>query len=96
MNQSLYLFVVLDHLVELAQLVVLVLVELLHYQLLGVDAVVHLLLELLQGCLHPVTVIFGWLHPFFLQPLLYVAPDLSHLQMGVHLDHLQLLLLLCS
>ena len=84
----------LDHLVKLAQLCLLVLVELPHDQLLGAHTVAHLLLELLQGCLHPVIVVLRRLHSSVRQLPPDVAPDLSHLEVRVHLYHLQLLLFL--
>lgn len=83
----------LDHLVKLGQLGLLILIKLLHDQLLGVDAVVHLLLELLDRSLHPVLVVLRWSDVLLLELLLDVAPDLAHLEVRVHLDHLQLLLL---
>ena len=91
---SFNLLIVLDHLVELIQLGLLVLVELLHYQLLRIDAVAHLLLELLYRCLHPVPVVFSRCHAFLLELLLDIAPNLTHLEVRVHLDHLQFLLLI--
>lgn len=84
----------LNHLVELIQLGLLVLVELLHDQLLRIDAVVHLLLELFNRCLHPVFVVFSRPHVFLLELFLDIAPNLTHLEVGVHLDHLQFLLLI--
>ena len=78
----------LDDLVELVQFSLLVFVELLYNQLLGVHAVANLLLELLQGCLHPVTVVLGRTYRRFLQLLFDVTPDLAHLEVWIHLDHL--------
>lgn len=92
-ERSLDLLVVLDHLVKLRQLGLLILIELFHDQLLGVDAVVHLLLELLDRGLHPMLVIFSRSYVVLLELLLDVAPNLAHLEVRVHLDHLQLLLL---
>jgi hypothetical protein len=50
----------LDDLIKLPKLMFLILIELLHDEFLRVDAIPHLLLELLQGGLHPMLVVFGW------------------------------------
>ena len=84
---SLELFVVLYDLIELAQLGLLVLVELLYDELLSVDAVTRLLRELLQRRLHPVAVVLSWSYLGLCQLLLYISPDFSHLEVRVHLDH---------
>ena len=84
----------LDHLVEFAQLCLLVLVELPHDQLLGAYTVAHLFLELLQGRLHPMLVVLRRLHSGVRQLPPDVAPDFTHLEVRVHLNHLQFLLFL--
>lgn len=38
-------------------------------------------------------VVFSWSYVFLLELLLDVAPDLAHLEVRIHLDHLQFLLL---
>lgn len=83
----------LDNLVKLVQFSLLILVKLLHDQLLRIDAIIHLLLKFLNRCLHPMPVIICWIDFLLLELLLYVAPDLAHLEVRVHLDHLELLLL---
>lgn len=90
---SLDLLVVLDHLEETLQLTLLVLVELSLDQCLGVDAVAHLLLELLQRCPQPVLVVLRGLDALLLELLHDLAPDFSHLEVRVQLDHLHFLLL---
>jgi hypothetical protein len=88
MQVSLDLLVVLDDLVELIELSFLVLVEFLHNELLRVHAVIHLLLEFLECCCHPVLIVFSWRCLLLLQLLTDIAPDLSHLEVRVHLDDL--------
>jgi hypothetical protein len=78
---------VLNHLIELAQLAFLIFIKFPHDQLLSVDAVAHLLLELLQGCLHPMPVVLGGLNAALLELTLDVAPNLAHFEVGVHLDN---------
>jgi len=90
--KSLDLFVMLDNLVKFGEFGLLVFVELLHNESLRVNAVVHLLVKLLKGSCHPVTVVVSCLNPFLLHLLSDLAPDLSHLEVRVHLNHLQLLL----
>ena len=82
------------NLVEFAQLRFLILVELLHNQLLSAYTIAHLFLEFLKGCLHPVTVVLSRLYFALLKLPPAVTPDLSHLEVRIHLNHLQLLLLL--
>ena len=84
----------LDNLVEFAQLRFLILVELLHYQLLSADTIAHLFLEFFKGRLHPVTVVLSRLYFALLELSADVPPDFPHLEVRVHLNHLQLLLLL--
>lgn len=83
----------LDDLVKLVELSLLILVELLHDELLGIDAIIHLLFKLLNRRLHPMPIVVRRVYLLLLELLLDVAPDLAHLEVRVHLDHLELLLL---
>lgn len=83
----------LDHLIEFGQLYLLVFVELLHYQLLSVNAVIHLLFELLEGSCHPMVVVVCRLDALELHLFLYFSPYLAHLEVRVHLNYLEFLLL---
>ena len=84
-----------DHLIKFTKLTLLILVELAHYQFLSVYTVAHLFFELLESCLHPMTVIFCRFDIALLQLSLNVSPNLAHLEMRVHLNHFQFLLLVC-
>ncbi len=92
---SLKLFIVLDDLVEFRKLAFLIFSELLHNEGLGVDAIAHLLFELLDWSFHPMFVIFCWLNLFICELQLNLRPDFPDLEMGVHLHNLHFLLLVC-
>jgi hypothetical protein len=85
---------VFDDLVKFGQLGFLIFIELFHDEFLRIGAVVHLLLELFDGGLHPMFVIFSRRDVLLLQLLLDVSPDLAHFEVRIHLNHFQFLLLI--
>jgi hypothetical protein len=92
-KKSFYLFIMPNDLIKLVELSLLVFVKLSHDELLCIGAIVHLLLKLLNGSLHPVLVIFSWTDLLLLQLPLDISPNLPHLEVGIHLDYLEFLLL---
>lgn len=91
--RSFDLLVVFDNLEKSLQLPLLVLIELPLDQRLGVDAVAHLLIELLHRCPQPVLVVCCRLDALLPQPTLDLAPNLPHFEVRVQLNDFHLLLL---
>lgn len=81
-----------DDLIKFIEFCLLCFVVFFHNQLLCVDAVVHLLIELLNCGLHPMPVVFRGVDVLLFQLMPNFSPNLSHFEVRVHLNHLEFLL----
>lgn len=87
------LFVVFNDLIKFRKLALLILSKLFHNQSLCIDSVRHLLLELFNWCLHPMSVIKCWLNILLFKLKFDLWPNFTNFEMRVHLNDFHLLLL---